>query len=748
MAWPTPQDYVEAVQNPNYAFEDVDLKTAEAEQTPLGLPRVISGQFACVFKFSSGKRTWAVRCFARDFPDNQHRYEKITDVLKAEKLPFTAEFAYIQNGIRIRGLWYPIIKMEWLSGQLLGNYIATNASNSKELVNLANQIAYIHTVLRSKGIAHGDLQHGNIIVCEGNLHLIDYDGMYVPSLSGIGSHELGHRNYQHPNRQENDFNQQIDTFSVWIIYLSLIALSLDSSLWTRLKGGDDSILLKSSDYKDPYNSTAIETLKTHPNSTIQEIGFQIQALCYSDVDRLEHFTVNTNSNSSLGSTPTTTPSIGNAWIKDWIPTNSSQNAVASASAEWITDHLPNEEIIFKEEKSGLYSWIIKLSICSLFINMLPFIFFRALSSLVVALVNILILGASSYFLYIRFRRSAIFNQKLEAITKTTDLQHSIDKQAKDLSFLLASIRDKESSKQNLDASQRAETSKIEASLLTTMQQIQATLAADRQTLNTNKSQLLATRASEISAIQTAHTNNVNILNRNIAALNAQIQTVLEQALKKIQDQHVLAQLSRYTIVGASISGVGEKLSERLSRAGVHTAADATKWRVSAVEGIGAAKGAAIEKWRQNILNRATASMPKRLSNAEELQVRTNIQRTITENQQKINALEPQLKARIAEITNKFSLQINECDSKIKALELIKRNKEEQARMLSAQTLKTAIDKQRGSMKILVEEIATMTNQRHTHEKELSVMKYQHLLATKRLLQFKNIKFTNWLKNQI
>lgn len=37
--------------------------------------------------------------------------------------------------------------------------------------------------LHEKSIAHGDLQHGNILVdSNGNIYLIDYDSMFVPSL--------------------------------------------------------------------------------------------------------------------------------------------------------------------------------------------------------------------------------------------------------------------------------------------------------------------------------------------------------------------------------------------------------------------------------------------------------------------------------------------------------------------------------------------------------------------------------------
>ena len=116
MSWPTAQDYVEAVQNPAYAFDDPDLKGAQADVSKLGLPKVMSGQFACVFKFSSSGKAWAVRCFVREFEDSHERYGEISKALQKENFPFTVKFEFIPHGIRVRGAWFPIIKMEWLPG--------------------------------------------------------------------------------------------------------------------------------------------------------------------------------------------------------------------------------------------------------------------------------------------------------------------------------------------------------------------------------------------------------------------------------------------------------------------------------------------------------------------------------------------------------------------------------------------------------------------------------------------------------
>jgi hypothetical protein len=60
--------------------------------------------------------------------------------------------------------------------------------------------------LREAGVAHGDLQHGNVLLVPAtdtdrlSLKLVDYDGMFVPALTGAQTGEVGHPAYQHPQR--------------------------------------------------------------------------------------------------------------------------------------------------------------------------------------------------------------------------------------------------------------------------------------------------------------------------------------------------------------------------------------------------------------------------------------------------------------------------------------------------------------------------------------------------------------------
>src|SRR5271170_6080334 len=101
MPWPTPQDYNEAVQNPRGAFTDLDLRAGQPELTPLGLPRPISGNFACVYKIQAGRQRWAARCFISEVIDQQRRYEVISTYSRRNNPRFT--------GSKIGGVIFPLL---------------------------------------------------------------------------------------------------------------------------------------------------------------------------------------------------------------------------------------------------------------------------------------------------------------------------------------------------------------------------------------------------------------------------------------------------------------------------------------------------------------------------------------------------------------------------------------------------------------------------------------------------------------
>jgi ssDNA-binding Zn-finger/Zn-ribbon topoisomerase 1 len=285
MALPNAQEYQEALQYPKSVFDDADLKHSVPYLSRLHLPISSAGGYAIVFKLKGGGRDYAVRCFTRQAGDQQQRYNAIRDHIHKAALPYTVGFDYIQNGIRVNNKWHPVLKMEWAEGQRLDAYIHSILTQPGQIIALSAAWLQMLKDLAAAGIAHGDLQHGNVLVHNGKLRLVDYDGMFVPSLRGRASNEMGHRNYQHPRQTERDFDQHLDRFSSWIIYLSLLALSVEPTLWMR-RLDDESLVLSHRDYLSPTQSGALNHLRQHPDARIKDLASKIVQMLSMPLEQL------------------------------------------------------------------------------------------------------------------------------------------------------------------------------------------------------------------------------------------------------------------------------------------------------------------------------------------------------------------------------------------------------------------------------------------------------------------------------
>lgn len=269
MSWPNPQDYSEEIQNPNSAFRDEVLQEAKPALDSIGLPQVASGNFASVYQLKCSDKVWALRCFLQPVTDQAERYRRLSEFISNDKLPYTVDFQYLEQGIKVGSAWFPVLKMEWVNGITLDQYIREHWQNKSRIDALARNFKSMMQDLRRAQLAHGDLQHGNIMLAGEDLRLVDYDDMFVPALHGRKSNALGHRNYQHPARRDTDFGPHIDNFSSWVIYSSLQALSNDPDLCIRLSSWDDCMLFKHDDYELPEKSKAFSYCVKHTDDSIR-----------------------------------------------------------------------------------------------------------------------------------------------------------------------------------------------------------------------------------------------------------------------------------------------------------------------------------------------------------------------------------------------------------------------------------------------------------------------------------------------
>jgi hypothetical protein len=262
MSWPLSQDYNEAIQSPDSSFSDPELQKGEAVCNALGIPMPRSGNFADVYEVRCPNGTsWAVKCFTRETPGLRERYQEITRHLVMAKLPFMVEFSYLDPGIRVAGKWYPVLKMQWVEGLTLNQFVAQNLDKPATLEALLQVWPRMAKALRAAQVGHCDLQHGNVLLVPGasanslTVKLIDYDGVWVPGLAGTRSGEVGHPCYQHPQRlRDQSYSIDVDRFPILLIATALRALQLKGKeLWEKYDNGDN-LLFKEADLLEPLKS--------------------------------------------------------------------------------------------------------------------------------------------------------------------------------------------------------------------------------------------------------------------------------------------------------------------------------------------------------------------------------------------------------------------------------------------------------------------------------------------------------------
>jgi len=277
MSYPQITDYHEAIQHPAQAFIDPDLKQGAVAENNLGLPLVMSGGFALTYAVTTPRRKCAVRCFHREIPAIQQKYDATSRKLRSLAIGCFVDFDFQQSGISVRQRVFPIVRMDWVEGDTLGIWLDKNFNNPRALEKARADFAAIARFLEREGVAHGDIQNGNVMVANGEIKLIDYDGMFVPGMHPGNGSETGHRHFQHPGRRVSNFGPGMDRFSFIALDLSLRALVEDRSLYSKFREGGETIIFKANDFADPQNSEIFRRLLAMPKLKGQARSFA--AIC-------------------------------------------------------------------------------------------------------------------------------------------------------------------------------------------------------------------------------------------------------------------------------------------------------------------------------------------------------------------------------------------------------------------------------------------------------------------------------------
>ena len=196
MSWPTQSDYKDSLQNPDTAFRDPDLRSEPGRAQPDGRAAGRSGAFASVYKMTAAQ--------------GPRRAEALQLPQRRSRRSATRPFPIIWNWNSGRGSRRALVDFRVPPrGHPRRQGVVPHADDGMGEGRLARRVgarddgaeeprcrrdeengrivggARVEQLQDAK-IAHGDLQHDNVMVVGDAPVLVDYDGMCVPALDPAG----------------------------------------------------------------------------------------------------------------------------------------------------------------------------------------------------------------------------------------------------------------------------------------------------------------------------------------------------------------------------------------------------------------------------------------------------------------------------------------------------------------------------------------------------------------------------------
>ena len=265
MQYPLISEYLAAIRD---AHDNLDkLSHLVPVLDNYGEPYRSSGAFAVVFKMKDEQtgKCYALKCFTEEQEGRAEAYRQIAEELEFVASPYITSVKYLEKELFVDSNCeddeFPVLLMDWIEGETMETYIADHYMDNYAMSMLCYRFCKMAAWLRSQPFAHGDIKPDNIMVrSDGTLTLVDYDGMFVPAMKGQKSPTIGTKDFSHPLRTIDDFDETIDDFALASIALSLKAISLNPSLLDEY-GASDRLLFSAADYLDLSKSKTMTSLQ-------------------------------------------------------------------------------------------------------------------------------------------------------------------------------------------------------------------------------------------------------------------------------------------------------------------------------------------------------------------------------------------------------------------------------------------------------------------------------------------------------
>jgi hypothetical protein len=279
--WPDRAEFHALMQNPSQHFVN-DLFRQATFATKSGRILTWNGARTIVFRAQiEGQGPMALR-----FPLNEDnaastRYQRLELHLAAHALDSFVPARWMPEGVATRAAVFPVMTMPWIDGAAINRHVfdAVRSPAAKtELENLAQSWQRCCRALVDHQVAHGDIHAGNVLVQRsGNgrtqLKHIDYDSVWVPGLTEA-SIEIGIPGFQHPGRTLRHWGRDMDAFPNAVMYVSLIALASDPSLW-RFNDSDDTMLFGADSFVRAPQGEIWDALRSSTDSRVRSLTEQL-----------------------------------------------------------------------------------------------------------------------------------------------------------------------------------------------------------------------------------------------------------------------------------------------------------------------------------------------------------------------------------------------------------------------------------------------------------------------------------------
>ena len=265
MQYPLISEYLAAIRDAHDNLEKLSHLVPVLDN--YGEPYRSSGAFAVVFKMKDEQtgKCYALKCFTEEQEGRAEAYRQIAEELEFVDSTYITYVKYLEKELFVDSNCedneFPVLLMDWIEGETMETYIADHYMDNHAMSMLCYRFCKMAAWLRSQSFAHGDIKPDNIMVRpDGTLTLVDYDGMFVPAMKGQKSPTIGTKDFSHPLRNIDDFDETIDDFALASIALSLKAISLNPSLLNEY-GASDRLLFSAADYLDLSKSKTMTALQ-------------------------------------------------------------------------------------------------------------------------------------------------------------------------------------------------------------------------------------------------------------------------------------------------------------------------------------------------------------------------------------------------------------------------------------------------------------------------------------------------------